>query len=76
MLNEEQVKGNINSTERQLMYDIRELLKEVLFYLKPKEEIKPVGVPCKFCGGTHKNRQVVAACAKKKKKESENNVNS
>ena len=26
-------------------------------------------VECKYCGGTHKNRQAVAACAKKHKKE-------
>lgn len=43
MINEEQVKGNINSTERQLLYDIRELLKEVLVYLKPT--VKIGGIP-------------------------------
>lgn len=26
-------------------------------------------VDCKYCGGTHRNRQAVAACAKKHKKE-------
>ena len=32
-------------------------------------EPKPEEVECKYCGGTHKNRQAVAACAKKHKKE-------
>lgn len=32
------------------------------------EEIKSEEVDCKYCGGKHRNRQAVAACAKKKKK--------
>jgi hypothetical protein len=66
MLNEEQVKGNINSTERQLLYDIRELLKEVLFYLKPKEEIKQS--PPKAPSAKNKAKKKRAP-AKKRKKE-------
>jgi hypothetical protein len=58
-----------------LLFDILQELKTMNSGKKPdiKEENKVVssGVPCKYCGGTHKNRQVVAACAKKSKKEKE-----
>jgi hypothetical protein len=33
------------------------------------ENTAPEGIECRFCGGTHKNRQGVAACAKKRQKE-------
>ncbi len=41
---------------------------------KAKNEVKitPLSteVQCKYCGGTHRNRQSMAACAKKRKGES------
>lgn len=57
-----------------LLFDILEELKK----LNQNNEIKtieienivvPSSVPCKYCNGTHSNRQQMAACAKKKKKE-------
>ena len=38
---------------------------------EPEEPAEPGTdeVDCKYCGGTHRNRQAVAACAKKHKKE-------
>jgi hypothetical protein len=68
MYSDEQIKGNLNSIDRQLMYDIRELMREnnrLLAKLagQPKES-----VPCKYCGGTHENKGQILACAKKKKK--------
>jgi hypothetical protein len=80
MYSDEQIRGNLNSIDRQLLYDMREEMRrsnELLTKLlqgfnreEMKEEIKgvPGGVPCKYCNGTHRNRQAVAACAKKKKK--------
>jgi L-fucose isomerase-like protein len=34
-------------------------------------ENKSTEVECKYCGGTHRNRQSMAACAKKHKKDGE-----
>ncbi|MCX8129776.1 MAG: hypothetical protein N3I35_06720 [Clostridia bacterium] len=58
-------------SDTKLLYDIRELLKELIFYVKSQEENKdvPSGVHCQYCNGTHDNRFQVAACAKKKKKD-------
>lgn len=62
---------NLMNDDTKLLHDIRELLKEVLIYLKPeiKEEIKLY--PCKACGGQHENKGILLACARKHKKESE-----
>jgi hypothetical protein len=75
-LNEEQLKGNINTVDRQLMYDIREemrrsneLLTKLLngFNREEKVELVSKSIPCKFCGGTHENKGQLMACARKKK---------
>lgn len=47
---------------------------EVKAEAKTENKAVPSSVPCKYCGGTHKNRQQMAACAKKKKKEGMNDV--
>lgn len=74
-INEEQLKGNINTVDRQLIYDIRELMKENNLLLnkllngfnrEDKEESK--GIPCKYCNGTHENKGQIMACAKKAKR--------
>jgi hypothetical protein len=69
MYSDEQIKGNLNSIDRQLMYDIRELIREnnrLLSNLISEPEAKKVS--CRFCNGTHENRYQVAACAKKMKR--------
>lgn len=38
-------------------------------YLLELEYTAPLEIECKYCGGTHRNRQGVAACARKHKKE-------
>lgn len=68
---------NLMNDNTKLLHDIRGLLKEVLFYLKPEEkniETEINQYPCKACGGVHENKGQLLACAKKYKKEALNNV--
>lgn len=74
----------VNTTEKKLLYDIRELLieqnellKSVLSPVKqevdtelPKLENNEQNekIQCKYCGGEHDNQGQVMACAKKHKK--------
>lgn len=83
MFDEKQIKGNISTLERQLLYDIRELLKEqnellrgqnrpVINDSKAKDKLKAWEKPCPFCGVVHNNQGKYLACAKKHKKEGVN----
>lgn len=73
-LNEEQLKGNINTVDRQLLYDIRELIRENNQLLNKllnggnKDEKSP-DETCKYCGKVHINKGVELACMRKRKKE-------
>jgi hypothetical protein len=69
MYSEEQLKGNINSIDRQLLYDIRELMRENnLLLTRLLNNGQKEGYPCKYCGETHENRGQLLACAKKHKR--------
>ena len=67
----------ISTPEQKLLYAILEELKEIKSQLMPAKEpalVLKTEIQCKYCGGTHRNRQSMAACAKKKKKEGNENV--
>lgn len=67
MISETSLKGSINSVDRQLLYDIRELLKEQNELLRTLTEKKEPS-QCQYCGGTHENKGQFLACARKNKK--------
>jgi uncharacterized membrane protein YqiK len=63
-IKEQDVLGQTNK----LLFNIWQELKRLDIKSIP-QEVKPAGeVQCKYCGGTHRNRQSMAACAKKQKK--------
>lgn len=82
MYTEQEIKGNITSIDRQLLLEIRNLLKEVVDVLKPqptqipiKDEIKATQgdkkqIKCKQCGQPFDNMGLMLAhCRKEHKKE-------
>ena len=61
-------KGHCVTTEQRLLYNIQELLKELVEVNTLREPLKPVGEKCKHCGGVHNNVGEKLNCAKKHKK--------
>ncbi|MDP4117668.1 MAG: hypothetical protein Q8873_00545 [Bacillota bacterium] len=65
----------LNSTEKILLYDIRQLLIEQNGLLRSAisvsgaQENQIEKIQCKYCGGEHDNKGQMMACARKHKKE-------
>lgn len=66
-IKEQDVLGQTNK----LLFNIwQELKNNPVMSQEKSKEVKTTSaeVQCKYCGGTHRNRQSMAACAKKQKK--------